>query len=108
MELIGRISKGSKMDQIYLPKNRAGLSNGQYVLISPLESKFKKKQESRHFFYNVENIEPLKIKTQVIKSASEAAEMILRIDDVITSKTPSMPRGGPPGGMGGMGEDFGE
>ena len=28
-------------------------------------------------------IEPLKIKTQAIKSASEAAEMILRIDDVI-------------------------
>ncbi len=49
-------------------------------------------------------IEPLKIKTQAIKSASEAAEMILRIDDVITSKTPSMPHG-PPGGMG---EDFGE
>ncbi len=30
-------------------------------------------------------IEPLKIKTQAIKSASEAAEMILRIDDVITA-----------------------
>lgn len=28
-------------------------------------------------------VEPLKIKTQAIKSASEAAEMILRIDDVI-------------------------
>ncbi|MEM5812580.1 MAG: TCP-1/cpn60 chaperonin family protein, partial [Candidatus Aenigmatarchaeota archaeon] len=44
-------------------------------------------------------IEPLKIKTQAIKSAAEAAEMILRIDDVISagsggkggSKTPSMP-----------------
>ncbi|MFH0832570.1 MAG: thermosome subunit beta [Candidatus Aenigmatarchaeota archaeon] len=44
-------------------------------------------------------IEPLKIKTQAIKSASEAAEMILRIDDVITGKSPS---GGMPGGMGGM------
>ncbi len=52
-------------------------------------------------------VEPLKIKTQALKSASEAAEMILRIDDVITSKTPSMPSG-PPGGMGGMGEDYGE
>lgn len=52
-------------------------------------------------------VEPLKIKTQAIKSASEAAEMILRIDDVITSKTPAGPAG-PPGGMGGMGEDFGE
>ena len=47
-------------------------------------------------------IEPLKIKTQAVKSASEAAEMILRIDDVIAaskSSAPSMPPGG--GGMGG-------
>ncbi len=34
-------------------------------------------------------IEPLKIKTQALKSATEAAEMILRIDDVITSKSSS-------------------
>ncbi len=40
-------------------------------------------------------IEPLKIKTQAIKSASEAAEMILRIDDVITaSKIESKGSGG--------------
>ena len=49
-------------------------------------------------------IEPLKIKTQAISSASEVAVMILRIDDVIASsgskdKAPPMP----PGGMGGMG-----
>jgi thermosome len=54
-------------------------------------------------------IEPLKIKTQAIKSAAEAAEMILRIDDVISSsgsggKMPPMPPGGGPG-MGGM-EDY--
>ncbi len=42
-------------------------------------------------------IEPLKIKTQAIKSASEVSELILRIDDVIAasggreSKTPKMP-----------------
>jgi chaperonin GroEL (HSP60 family) len=48
-------------------------------------------------------IEPLKIKTQAIKSASEAAEMILRIDDVVTAKSGGGPPmgGGPPGGMGG-------
>jgi thermosome len=54
-------------------------------------------------------IEPLKIKTQAIKSAAEAAEMILRIDDVISStssgsKGPPMPPGGP--GMGGGMEDY--
>ncbi|MBI4019602.1 MAG: TCP-1/cpn60 chaperonin family protein [Candidatus Aenigmarchaeota archaeon] len=43
-------------------------------------------------------VEPLKTKTQAITSASEAAEMILRIDDVITSKStgtsaPPMPGG---------------
>ena len=48
-------------------------------------------------------IEPLKIKTQAVSSASEVAIMILRIDDVIASagskgKGPQMPPG-----MGGMG-----
>ena len=51
--------------------------------------------------------EPLTVKKQAIKSATEAATMILRIDDVIASakmKTPPMPPGGgyggmPPGGM---------
>ncbi len=64
-------------------------------------------------------IEPLRVKTQVIGSATEATVMILRIDDVIASGGPSeqeiaaaqagaqqslahMRRGGP-GGMGGMG-----
>jgi thermosome len=51
-------------------------------------------------------IEPLKIKLQAIKSASEAAEMILRIDDMISSGgsgkgggMPMPPGGGMPGGM---------
>jgi archaeal chaperonin len=50
-------------------------------------------------------IEPLKIKTQAVSSASEVAIMILRIDDVIasSSKGGGMPHGMPPGGMGGMG-----
>ena len=53
-------------------------------------------------------IEPLKIKTQAISSASEVAIMILRIDDVIagtSSGGSGMPPGMPPGGMPhGMGE----
>jgi len=50
-------------------------------------------------------LEPLKIKTQAVKSASEVANMILRIDDVIaggSSKGSGMPPMPPPGGMGGM------
>ncbi len=47
-------------------------------------------------------VEPVSVKEQVIKSATECACMILRIDDVIAGgrKGPS-PQGGP-GGMGGM------
>jgi thermosome len=48
-------------------------------------------------------VEPLKIKLQAIQSASEAAEMILRIDDMISASKSerSMPRM-PGGGMEGM------
>jgi archaeal chaperonin len=48
--------------------------------------------------------EPVAVKKQTIKSASEAATMILKIDDIIAlekMKTPPMPPGGAPGGMGG-------
>ena len=50
-------------------------------------------------------IEPLKIKLQAVKSASEVAELILRIDDIIASSSkgggmPQMPPGGMGGGMG--------
>jgi thermosome len=52
-------------------------------------------------------LEPLRVKQQVIKSATEAANMILKIDDLISvkggGKEPPMPSGMPPGGMGGMG-----
>jgi len=49
-------------------------------------------------------VEPLRVKTQAISSAAEAAVMILRIDDVIASSKSPEPAGGmPPGGMGGMG-----
>jgi chaperonin GroEL (HSP60 family) len=51
--------------------------------------------------------EPLAVKKQIIKSAAEAAMMILRIDDVIASQKmkapPTPPGGGMPGGGMGMG-----
>jgi len=47
-------------------------------------------------------IEPLRVKSQVLKSATEAASMLLRIDDVVAAKgTKDMKPPGPPGGMGG-------
>jgi chaperonin GroEL (HSP60 family) len=52
-------------------------------------------------------VEPIRVKTQAINSATEAAVMIVRIDDVIASKSGPGASGGMPGGMGGMGgEDF--
>jgi len=60
-------------------------------------------------------VEPRQTKTQAVTSASESAEMILRIDDVISASgfnneggddaggpPPGGPGGGMPGGMGGM------
>ncbi|MGD0450782.1 MAG: thermosome subunit beta [Candidatus Bathyarchaeia archaeon] len=47
--------------------------------------------------------EPLSVKKQIIKSANEAASMILKIDDIISAtkmKAPPMPPGGMGGGMG--------
>ena len=51
---------------------------------------------------NFEIVEPIKVKEQVIKSATETANMILRIDNVVAvSKAgPSPPEGIPPGGPG--------
>jgi thermosome len=52
---------------------------------------------------DIEVIEPLRVGTQAIQSATEAAVMILRIDDVIAARAGG--GGGMPGGMpGGMGD----
>ena len=50
-------------------------------------------------------LEPLSVKEQAVKSATEAAAMILRIDDVIAASKPKEPAGGktPPSG-----EEYGE
>jgi len=55
--------------------------------------------------------EPLAVKKQIIKSATEAATMILKIDDIIAAgkmRAPPMPPKGPPGGMGPEGMGAGE
>lgn len=46
--------------------------------------------------YALDIIEPVAVKEQIIKSATEAACMILRIDDVIASSGKGGGRGGPP------------
>jgi thermosome len=44
--------------------------------------------------------EPVQVKAQAIKSATEASTMLLKIDDVIASSKMKPPAGGPPGGGG--------
>lgn len=56
MEIIAKVSRGSKMDQVYLPKNRFGIKPGSYVLIKEVY-----KKEEKIFFYNIKNIEKIKI-----------------------------------------------
>ncbi len=51
-------------------------------------------------------VEPLRVKLQAISSATDVANMVLRIDDIIAASAPNapeMPPGGDMGGMGGMG-----
>ncbi|HZW84785.1 MAG TPA: thermosome subunit beta [Nitrososphaerales archaeon] len=71
--------------------------NGKWFGIEAADGKVKDMYQRQVF-------EPLAVKLQVIRSATEAASMILRIDDVIAAgktKAPAGPPGG--GGMGGEG-----
>ncbi len=73
--------------------------NGKWFGIEAADGKVKDMFQRQVF-------EPLAVKIQIIRSATEAASMILRIDDVIAagkSKAPAGPPGGGPGGMGGEG-----
>ena len=58
MEIIGKVSKGSKMDQVYISKNRVGLAIGNYVMIKPLDEN---KPIKRFYFYGIKDIGPIKL-----------------------------------------------
>ena len=63
-EIIGKISKGSKMDQIYIPRVRSGFDTGSYVVIKLLqqpETKAKDNAPMKPYFYNIREIEPIKV-----------------------------------------------
>ena len=71
--------------------------NGKWFGIEASDGKVKDMYQRQVF-------EPLAVKLQIIKSATEAASMILRIDDVIAAGKTKAPAA-PPGG-GGEGGDF--
>ena len=53
--------------------------------------------------YSKSVVEPLAVKLQILRASTEAASMILRIDDVIAAGKTRAPAGPPGGGMGGAG-----
>ncbi len=61
VKLIGRISKGSRMDQVYLPKSRLGLAVGEYVTVQPLEKEPKKGSKTKRYLYGINYLEPVKL-----------------------------------------------
>ncbi len=79
MVLIGKISKGSKMDQIYIPKNRVGLYTGSYVKITPIDNVEIPRQL---YFHNVKNIEPIKV--QIVKNLFEIIDNYNNDNIIIT------------------------
>ncbi|MDI6737939.1 MAG: hypothetical protein QME12_05500 [Nanoarchaeota archaeon] len=74
-EIIARVSRGSVMDQVYLPKNRpSALGIGEYVVIAPAL----KKKQIAPYYYNVQNIEPIKAEIiQGILSNIDAENIII-------------------------------
>lgn len=81
MEIISKVSKGSKMDQIYISKNREGIGVGTYVIIKPIVLTEKQGIE-KPYFYNVEGLEPIKL--QIIEKIFKIADrFLLEADNII-------------------------
>lgn len=79
VELISKISKGSRMDQVYIPKNRADFAIGSYVVIKPLETA--PEGEVKPFFYNITYLEPIKLK--IAKDVFKNIGMLVKYDNII-------------------------
>ena len=79
VEVISRISRGSVMDQIYIPKKRAGLAVGSYVLIKAIETNIETK--TRPHFYHLKSIEPIKI--EIIKEIFKIIARSVKADNII-------------------------
>lgn len=82
MEIVGRVSSGSKMDQIYIPKNRAGLAIGSYVLVKAIEGIADQSKESEKlYFYGLDKFSPIKIMIikEIFKIIEKAVEKVNNI-----------------------------
>jgi len=83
MEIVGRISKGSRMDQIYLPKNRENFNVGSYVSIKTLEIDLteQKIKQLKPYFYNINYIEPIKL--QIISQITEIINKSIENENIL-------------------------
>jgi|SRR3989344_1169590 len=77
MELISKISKGTKMDQIYIPKNRPGFHTGEYVKIIPVNERPK----DNYYVYNIKEVPPIKI--EIAKQIFQIIESMINYDNII-------------------------
>ncbi len=102
LEIIPRtLAENAGLDPIDIMVSlRTAYEKGQKTVgVDPIGGKVRDVKE-------LDVLEPLVVKTQAITAASEAAQMILRIDDVIASKGDGGPPMPPGGGPGDMGDDF--
>jgi len=85
------------IDTIVSLKNKHKKDDGKHFGVDVIAGKVANLQEAGIF-------EPEKVKRQAMSSATETARLVLRIDDIISSKGKGggMPPGGMPGGMPGM------
>ena len=122
MEIIPKtLAENAGLDPIDILTELRAAHEGKKEYSKATDSKTGKAYENKKEHYGVDVytgkivdmkkegvIEPLKIKTQALKSAAEAAEMVLRIDDIISAG--KLEKGGmpsmPPGGMTGMGGEY--
>ncbi|PIN77029.1 hypothetical protein COV15_03335 [Candidatus Woesearchaeota archaeon CG10_big_fil_rev_8_21_14_0_10_34_12] len=83
-QIISKVSRGTKMDQIYIPKNRIGLGIGEYVIILPLEKEItkSKKIQFKPYFHDLKDIEPIKLK--IIQEIFSIIEQIKPDNIIIT------------------------
>ncbi len=57
-QLISKVSRGTRLDQIYIPKNRVGFPVGGYVLVKPLRSQ---QPFLKPHYYGLHGLEPIKV-----------------------------------------------
>ena len=86
-EILAKISRGTKMDQIYIPKNRIGFEIGQHVIVVSLDKRLEDKEEKqgekrnetkkeqKPYFYNTPQLEPIKL--EIIKRVFDLSEKFL-------------------------------